>query len=176
MSCLGTTMWSNQATTTGWQAAAWSTSAGGVEYSGMVPRRGMGRPYAVRNFAKTPPEISVGFDELDVPEVFRRLVDDLGASEQLTADPPISSYVGVRPSAHGTISVYVHKASVSLALEPERARTAAPRTGGSLQKKNPTTWFLRLSSEMLASPEDYDFALKLAREAVAKSIAGPAYE
>lgn len=122
----------------------------------------------------TPPEVAASLDELEAPEVFRHLVDDLAKQEQLTSDPVTAGYVGVRPQVHGTISLYVHRSSVSVALEPERARRAAEKIGGSLQQKNPTTWFLRLKPEVVTAL--YEYVLELGLAALAKSVAGPAYE
>ena len=126
------------------------------------------------NGSSVPDEIIRSLDELAVAAPVRDLVVSLAGRRSLTTDGIVSSYVGVRPSSNGTISVYVHSHSVSLALEPDVARRAAERLGGSLRAKNPTTWFLRLSAEELAVQQDD--AMRLAELAIDKSEAGPAYE
>lgn len=128
----------------------------------------------VSPYPHTATEIADGLETLGVAEGLRGLVEELSTVESLTADPPISGYVGVRPNIHGDISAYVHKSVVSLALEPHRARAGAELTGASLQQKNPTTWFLRLTPDMVTA--HHDVVLRLAGEAVHKSAAGPPYE
>lgn len=129
-----------------------------------------------RNRVAIPREIAAALDELAVAPSLRRLVHELSERRAITADPPISGYVGLRPSAHGTISMYVHKVSASIALEPDTARAAHQRIGGSLQEKNPTTWFLRLSATDLVEDNVFSTALDLGLAAIEKSEQGPAYE
>ncbi len=122
----------------------------------------------------TPEVIAHSLDELTAATSLRSLVRSLAARHTLTADGVVSNYVGVRPSSNGTISVYIHSQSVSLALEPDVARRAAERLGGTLRAKNPTTWFLRLSADEVAT--HMDDVIRLAESALEKSETGPAYE
>lgn len=118
--------------------------------------------------------IARSLDQLAVATPLRNLVLSLAERHTLTADGVVSNYVGIRPSSNGTISVYVHGQSVSLALEPDVARRAAEQLGGTLRAKNPTTWFLRLSAEDVDA--HLDEAIRLAETAIEKSESGPAYE
>lgn len=93
-------------------------------------------------------------DDLDAEASVRSLVDTLAAGQPVVAARQ-SDYVSLRPAAGGSVAVYVHRATLAIALPPGQAAAAADAVPAAvLQQKTGITSYLRVPAASLLSHHD----------------------
>lgn len=109
-------------------------------------------------------ELAHHLDQLGANLRVRQFVQEV-ARRRAVASQPKAAYVNVRRPGSSSVAMYVHRAKVSIALDPRRAEQMAARLPGAvLQTKSAATSYLVLEEEvLLAAPQEL---LALAVEAV----------
>lgn len=123
-----------------------------------------------------PSEIVTGLDYYQVTTPLRDLIERVAKVRSITADSPGVGYVGVRPSAGGTISGHVHSDYVDVSLSPEKARSVETKHGWQLLKVNGATGIIRIKADVLTDRHMMEFVTTLLISAVDKSETGSAFK
>jgi hypothetical protein len=108
-----------------------------------------------RDAAPSAAELTRHLVELDVASTIRQFVEEVARRRKVTSQLK-ASYVNIRRNGASSVAMYVHRAKVSLSLDPARAQAMAARLPGSvLQEKSAATSYLVVDEEVLrAAPQE----------------------
>jgi hypothetical protein len=117
-------------------------------------------------------DLDAALEDLDSEQVIRRLGREISSATPVVAER-VANYVSLSPAEVATVGVFLHKAEVSIGLDPKDADALVGELGvGSPEAKTLATHYVHVPSDVIAA--HYDRIHSAALRAIDRRRFGPA--